>query len=647
MRLSPSSVAAATDPIGGGEDDAAAEESDIDCLLSQTPQPLPDFAAAAATARPLSPIESSPPSLIHQPQLLPPLSPVKSKASISPKSQLSTTAASSRVRPQSRAVARQRSASYQVTMTTFLPFYLGMISAICSVSNFNLHHIHSLTQDSSDEEAGISATHSAGRTRRPQRKQRGTKSQIILPPPPSKVSNTAGDSKPSSRGGSSTAAASASGSKKSKKAATVERPPPQPLSSSSSPSSANEDEADESDSPRTPLFGSKKQNAGGSTAASAAGHSLTAEESDDSASLKARRQDAGRRESTAAAAAAANAPAKKDRRRNSNSNGGGRWNDFAAADPATATKKQVMSRIFGPKPSSTGGKGGKGGKSGITVERVVKSSGEKPSEVLDESASRHYPPPRRRRINRRDRGSGSRPIILCRIFLTSEDMDSLQRSLARQCERRNWSKDNSRHRLRRPSGESVSSAASRSSRSSSQRRRRREDKEKDSFKKMKISTERDGGGYFDPATTGASSQELPPPQQPCMIQPSPQEEYRGVHDMVKKEDLEGWPHNLGGTSSSLMPPPTKTSSYEEEAAAAAAAAAASTASSENSGDLNTYMLEATRLKHEADREHAPERQATKYLRAVLYFILCGNLNESTGDKSAAFKMYKDTLSLIK
>lgn len=64
-------------------------------------------------------------------------------------------------------------------------------------------------------------------------------------------------------------------------------------------------------------------------------------------------------------------------------------------------------------------------------------------------------------------------------------------------------------------------------------------------------------------------------------------------------------------------------------------------------DLNTYMKEATRLKHDADKESDPARQQMKYLRAVLFFNLCGNHNELSGEKQAAFTMYKETLGLIK
>ena len=64
-------------------------------------------------------------------------------------------------------------------------------------------------------------------------------------------------------------------------------------------------------------------------------------------------------------------------------------------------------------------------------------------------------------------------------------------------------------------------------------------------------------------------------------------------------------------------------------------------------DINSYMNNAKRLKHEADTEAGHQRKAIKYLQAVLYFSLCGNYNEVKGDKTAAFVMYKETLDLIK
>ncbi len=60
-----------------------------------------------------------------------------------------------------------------------------------------------------------------------------------------------------------------------------------------------------------------------------------------------------------------------------------------------------------------------------------------------------------------------------------------------------------------------------------------------------------------------------------------------------------------------------------------------------------YMQEAKRLKHAADREPNRELQAIRYLQAVLYFSLCGSCNEHRGDKGDAFRMYNETLALIK
>ena len=60
------------------------------------------------------------------------------------------------------------------------------------------------------------------------------------------------------------------------------------------------------------------------------------------------------------------------------------------------------------------------------------------------------------------------------------------------------------------------------------------------------------------------------------------------------------------------------------------------------------MTQAKKLKHEADKDsNNRERQAMKYLEAVLYFILCGSTTETRGDHAAAYTMYKETLNLVR
>lgn len=68
---------------------------------------------------------------------------------------------------------------------------------------------------------------------------------------------------------------------------------------------------------------------------------------------------------------------------------------------------------------------------------------------------------------------------------------------------------------------------------------------------------------------------------------------------------------------------------------------------EDQADHQHYMQEAKSLKHQADSERNREQQAIKYLQAVLFFTLCGNVSEQQGDKKDAFTMYKETLSLIR
>lgn len=68
---------------------------------------------------------------------------------------------------------------------------------------------------------------------------------------------------------------------------------------------------------------------------------------------------------------------------------------------------------------------------------------------------------------------------------------------------------------------------------------------------------------------------------------------------------------------------------------------------EDSVDHSFYMQEAKSLKHQADGERDREQQAIKYLQAVLFFTLCGNVSEQQGDKKDAYTMYKETLNLIR
>ncbi|XP_059619112.1 AF4/FMR2 family member lilli isoform X2 [Phlebotomus argentipes] len=63
---------------------------------------------------------------------------------------------------------------------------------------------------------------------------------------------------------------------------------------------------------------------------------------------------------------------------------------------------------------------------------------------------------------------------------------------------------------------------------------------------------------------------------------------------------------------------------------------------------STYLLEAQRLKHAADKETEHLAQAMTYLEAVLYFLLTGDSMEKESlTERSAFTMYKDTLKLIR
>lgn len=60
------------------------------------------------------------------------------------------------------------------------------------------------------------------------------------------------------------------------------------------------------------------------------------------------------------------------------------------------------------------------------------------------------------------------------------------------------------------------------------------------------------------------------------------------------------------------------------------------------------MAEAKRLKHKADTEDDTTTQGLLYLEGAIYFILTGQAMEQAHvSPSAAYRMYKDTLSVIK
>ena len=64
-------------------------------------------------------------------------------------------------------------------------------------------------------------------------------------------------------------------------------------------------------------------------------------------------------------------------------------------------------------------------------------------------------------------------------------------------------------------------------------------------------------------------------------------------------------------------------------------------------DPTDYMVRGKGLKHEADKEPDRERQAMKYLQAVLHFILYAHANEQRNEKQGAFTIYQETLNLVK
>lgn len=127
-------------------------------------------------------------------------------------------------------------------------------------------------------------------------------------------------------------------------------------------------------------------------------------------------------------------------------------------------------------------------------------------------------------------------------------------------------------------------------------------------------------------------------------------------EMVKPEatHLLNLPGSSGlGSARNLMPPPDKKVENdsvlpENSATGAAALLPQNNHYMADQDELQVYMTQAKKLKHEADRDSANrERQAMKYLEAVLYFALCGSTTESRGEHATAYTMYKETLSLVR
>jgi len=59
------------------------------------------------------------------------------------------------------------------------------------------------------------------------------------------------------------------------------------------------------------------------------------------------------------------------------------------------------------------------------------------------------------------------------------------------------------------------------------------------------------------------------------------------------------------------------------------------------------VAEAKKLKHEADKETNMIRKSRKYLKAILVFCISGTKTEAMGDQANAFKMYNQTIHLVK
>lgn len=357
-------------------------------------------------------------------------------------------------------------------------------------------------------------------------------------------------------------------------------------------------------------------------------------------------------------------------------------------------KSRAMSRIFMSRSKSTtgtGGKGGKGGKGGITVERKTVPDAGDAANSSDGGEVKSYPAPIWR--------ANGRPSILCQIPLNLLPVDTdfrvnlynnhqhhrhshppyqPQPPHLQTPQPASSSNSSKRKRGRHQSGESVSSNTSSkhsfrsttSSKSSSHKRTKQSYPSESAAppKRVKLdetttpsSTSCSSSLALATANTTttstttssapkidfpgpSSTNHIPSAKVEPMSNPSPSDAHS-----KPKATVAPTPNNNSGVSGSggsnapwpnkMMPPPSKVFfSYLEKNR---------DEEDEAEEDYNAYMLEAKKLKHAADREADRGRQAMIYLKAVLFFSLCGNYNEKTGDKVAGFTMYKETLNLIK
>lgn len=116
-------------------------------------------------------------------------------------------------------------------------------------------------------------------------------------------------------------------------------------------------------------------------------------------------------------------------------------------------------------------------------------------------------------------------------------------------------------------------------------------------------------------------------------------------DATDLVDLPGY----NKSARNLMPPPeNKVEAEAAENYATANQVYEDPSANQVKDEFQVYMNHAKKLKHEADRDSSNrERQALKYLEAVLYFILCGCTTENRNDPAAAYTMYKETLNLVR
>ncbi len=269
----------------------------------------------------------------------------------------------------------------------------------------------------------------------------------------------------------------------------------------------------------------------------------------------------------------------------------------------SAKKKSAIAMIFhakskGGKDSAPGtGSHGKGGaKGGIKVERTLKGSTS--SDDDEEDVKENLKPRMRRRPD-------GRPVLLCRIPINAiKERPPLSTGKTKR-ERRTSLSSSSGTTPSNSNLDSSSSFASPATTKAGKKAPLKRSPDGEAVESVVVKTEATSLGSLPGSSSKHDSDD--PFYNGSASGSSSSLSHRSLMPPPNKKKYYGGGNGNSNSSDSEMP---LNSSLEEEESA-----------------MNMYMEMAKKLKHEADREVDRERQALKYLEAVLHFILCGHNHE--------------------